>query len=276
MIRAGVIGHPIAHSRSPLIHGHWLEKFNIDGSYERFDVAPQDLPRFIGAMRENGLSGCNCTLPHKEAVLALAGKASDAAKAIGAANTLWFENGVLHADNTDAPGYLANLDEEAPGWDQRLQEVMVLGAGGAARAILHALLSRGAGRIHLVNRSPERAEALAAAFGPRIQPVSWDAHEKLLGSLDLLVNSTSLGMRGQPGLTIDSTRLPSHATVSDIVYIPLETELIASARAAGLKTSGGLGMLLHQAAPGFAHWFGTMPEVTAELRALIEASLPKE
>jgi shikimate dehydrogenase len=273
MIRAGVIGYPIAQSRSPMIHGYWLRQLGILGSYERFEVAPGALPQFIHALRDQGLAGCNCTIPHKEAVLALADEMSPAARAIGAANTLWFEGGRLMADNTDAPGFLANLDEEAPGWDADLSAVMVLGAGGAARGILYALLNRGAETIFLANRTIDRAEALADVFGPRVRPISWDVISRHLSAARLLVNTTALGMKGQSALDIDLSPLKPGATVSDIVYAPLETDLLLSARAQGLRSSGGLGMLLHQAVPGFEHWFGQRPSVTPELRALLEADL---
>jgi shikimate dehydrogenase len=273
MIRAGVIGYPIAQSRSPMIHGYWLRQLGILGSYERFEVVPGALPTFIHGLRAQGLVGCNCTIPHKEAVLALADEISPAARAIGAANTLWFEGGRLMADNTDAPGFLANLDDEAPGWDADLSAVMVLGAGGAARGILYALLARGAEMIFLANRTIDRAEALASAFGPRVRAIRWDAILRHLSAARLLVNTTALGMKGQPALDIDLSPLNPGATVSDIVYVPLETGLLQAARAQGLRSSGGLGMLLHQAVPGFEHWFGQRPSVTPELRALLEADL---
>jgi shikimate dehydrogenase len=288
MKRAGVIGHPIVHSRSPLIHGHWLKTLGIEGRYDRFDVAPDRLAEFIGTLDQKGLAGINCTLPHKEAVLQLADTIMPAAKAIGAANTLWFDQGKLHADNTDAAGYLSSLDQDCPGWDKQLETVMVLGAGGAARAILYALMQRGAGTIRLVNRSLERAQALAAEFQnrayasntkTRMLPVSWDMRnvESMLRETDFLVNTTSLGMKGQPaldlGMMIDA--LPGHAAVSDIVYVPLETALIHAAKVRGLAVSPGLGMLLHQAAPGFAHWFGIMPHVTTALRMLVEIDIQK-
>jgi shikimate dehydrogenase len=256
-----------------MIHGYWLRQLGILGSYERFEVVPGDLPTFIHGLRAQGLVGCNCTIPHKEAVLALADEISPAARAIGAANTLWFEGGRLMADNTDAPGFLANLDDEAPGWDADLSAVMVLGAGGAARGILYALLARGAEMIFLANRTIDRAEALASAFGPRVRAIRWDAILRHLSAARLLVNTTALGMKGQPALDIDLSPLNPGATVSDIVYVPLETGLLQAARAQGLRSSGGLGMLLHQAVPGFEHWFGQRPSVTPELRALLEADL---
>jgi shikimate dehydrogenase len=273
MIKAGVIGHPIAHSRSPLIHGHWLYALGIKGSYERFDVPPEALGSFIAALGSNGLSGCNCTLPHKEAVLRLADRVLPAAEAIGAANTLWFEHGKLCADNTDAPGFLANLDEEAPGWDKTLNQIVIIGAGGAARGILYALLQRGAASVRIANRSIQRAASLAEEFGPRVTPLAMEDVAAALPRTDLLVNTTSLGMKGQPPLMLDLAGLPGHAVVSDIVYIPLATPLLAAAKARGLRFSGGLGMLLHQAVPGFERWFGERPSVTPELRRLIEADI---
>jgi shikimate dehydrogenase len=273
MIKAGVIGYPIAHSRSPMIHGHWLKALRIDGCYDRYEVLPDALAGFISGMRSQGLSGCNCTLPHKEAVMALSDDILPAAQAIGAANTLWFEEGRLMADNTDALGYAASLDAEAPGWDRNLSRAVVLGAGGAARAVLHALLSRGAERILLVNRTLDRAEALAAAFGPRVKPFDWSTIDQALDGADFLVNTTSLGMKGQAPLKCDATMLHPEATVSDIVYVPLETPLVATARESGRRAVGGLGMLLQQAVPGFAHWFGQTPQVTPELRQLVEADI---
>jgi shikimate dehydrogenase len=283
--RAGVIGHPIAHSRSPIIHGHWLKTLQIEGHYERFDVVPGELAAFISTLQSQGLAGINCTLPHKEAVLSLADHILPAAQAIGAANTLWFEQDRLYADNTDATGFLASLDQDCPGWDRQLESAMILGAGGAARAILHALLQRGVSTIFLVNRSLERATALADHWQNNvglnrtqmIMPMAWDMTlvESILPRIGLLVNTSSLGMKGQAALDFDSAihALPDHAVVSDIVYVPLETALITAAKARGLTVSPGLGMLLHQAAPGFAHWFGVMPEVTPALRTLVEADI---
>lgn len=273
MLKAGVIGYPIAQSRSPLIHGYWLERHGIKGSYDRHAVTPEALEDFIAGLRENGFAGCNVTIPHKEAVLRLAAKVTPAARAIGAANTLWFEDGQLWADNTDAPGFLASLDSDAPGWDESTEAALVLGAGGAARGIIHALGSRGVRRIFLANRSEQRAHDLAAAMGSHVQPVPSGGIPAALAASGLLVNTTSLGMKGQPALSIDLSPLRPTAIVSDIIYAPLETDLVLQARARGLRVSPGLGMLLHQAVPGFERWFGLRPEVTPELRALVEADV---
>ena len=270
---ACLIGWPAAHSRSPLIHHHWLHTLGIVGGYVIEAVPPEDLAAFIGYLGGRGFVGANVTIPHKERVLELA--APDArARAIGAANTLWFEGDVLRATNTDVEGFINNLDASASGWD-RAEEAVVLGSGGAARAVLFGLLERGIKRIHVVNRTAPRAQALADQFGDRVQPVGWDHVATLLPRAGLLVNTTSLGMHGQPPLDLDIAALPSSAVVADLVYVPLETALLAAARARGLRVADGLGMLLHQAVRGFELWFGTRPQVSAELRALVEADLTK-
>jgi shikimate dehydrogenase len=216
--------------------------------------------------------GANVTIPHKEAALALS--TPDArANAVGAANTLWRDGATLRSTNTDVEGFLGNLDAAAPGWDRGLKSVVVLGAGGSARAVLFGLIERGVPRIHLVNRTHERSQALAERFGAAVVPSPWEEAGALLGSAGLLVNSTSLGMKGQPPLEIDVGLLPANAVVADLVYVPLVTPLLAAARARGLATADGLGMLLHQAVRGFSLWFGVKPAVTAELRALVEADL---
>ena len=272
MRAACVIGWPVKHSRSPMIHGYWLRKYGIAGEYRREAVTPEDLSGFVAGLAERGYVGANVTLPHKEAVLRLS--VPDArAKAVGAANTLWFEQGALHSTNTDVEGFLGNLDVAAPGWDSGLGTAVVLGAGGSARAILYGLLERGAGRVVLINRTLAKAAALASAFGPRVEAHEWSAMPEALRSARLLVNTTSLGMTGQPPLDIDLGALPRDAAVADIVYAPLVTPLLAQARARGLPTADGLGMLLHQAVRGFSLWFGITPEVTPDLRALVEADL---
>jgi len=272
--KAFVIGHPIAHSRSPKIHGHWLAAHGIAGSYEAIDVAPADLSAFLAGLRKNGFSGGNVTLPHKEAVFAGAGRRDEAAELIGAVNTLWFEDGILVGGNTDAYGFAANLDEYAPGWAADGPAV-VLGAGGAARAVIHALKTRGVNDIRIANRTLARAEELRDRFGAGITAHPLEAVPELLGDTDLLVNTTSVGMagKGKEELPADPALLPPHAVVTDIVYVPLETPLLAAARTRGLTTVDGLGMLLHQAVPGFERWFAIRPQVTPELRALIVADL---
>jgi len=273
---ACVIGWPIRHSRSPLIHGYWLRHHGIAGDYRREAVPPEAFAGFIGSLAERGYVGANVTLPHKEAALRLA-DADERARAVGAANTLWLEAGRLRATNTDVEGFVRNLDAAAPGWDRDADPAVVLGAGGSARAVLYGLLERGVGRIVLVNRSRDKAETLAAdfaaRFGPRITVAGWNEAGPALGGAGLLVNTTSLGMTGEPPLAIDLAPLPAHAVVADLVYAPLVTPLLAAAEARSLRTADGLGMLLHQAVRGFALWFGVTPEVTPELRRLIEADL---
>jgi len=271
---AFVIGHPIAHSRSPLIHGTWLAAYGIDGSYTAIDVDPLDLPRFFARLREGEFVGGNVTIPLKEAVFALCDSVDPLARTIGAANTLVRQpDGGVHGFNTDFMGFLGNLDQNAPGWDRNLGEAIVLGAGGACRAVLVALRERGIGRVHLLNRTVDKAAALAATMGESVRPGPLAAFRDLAPRAGLLVNTTSIGMHGSrfDDLPLDS--LPPTALVTDLVYVPLETPLLAAARARGLRTVDGLGMLLHQAVPGFAAWFGVTPEVTPELRARVEATL---
>jgi shikimate dehydrogenase len=270
---ACLIGWPAAHSRSPLIHRYWLRTLGIEGGYVIEAVPPDDLRDFVLRLSLHGFVGANVTIPHKESVLALS--TPDArAKAVGAANTLWFADGELHSTNTDVEGFINNLDASAPGWDAA-EEALVLGAGGSSRAVVFGLLERGIGRVHPANRTTARAEALAREFGSRVQPMTWDAINDVLPRARLLVNTTSLGMRGQPVLEVDIARLPQEAVVADLVYVPLTTPLLAAAQARGLKTADGLGMLLYQAVRGFELWFGKRPQVTAELRALVEADLTK-
>ena len=271
--RAFVIGHPIAHSRSPLIHGTWLRNYGIDGSYEAIDVEPAALPSLFERLRNGEFAGGNVTIPHKEAVFALCDSLDPLAKTIGAVNTLVATAGRVHGYNTDFMGFLGNLDQNAPGWSDGVEQVIVLGAGGAARAILVALRERGIGRIHLLNRTPEKAELLALAIGGPIEPGPLSAFPQLAPRAGLVVNTTSLGMHGTAFADLPLDRLPREALVTDIVYVPLETPLLATARQQGLRTVDGLGMLLHQAIPGFEAWFGVRPEVTPGLRAAIEATL---
>lgn len=270
--RAFVCGHPVAHSRSPKIHGHWLRAYAIDGSYTAIDVAPEDFPAFAASLNAQGFAGGNVTIPHKEAAFRAVQRRDEAAEQIGAVNTLWFEDGVLTGGNTDAAGFSANLDDIAPGWTD-CGAAAVLGAGGAARAVIHALKQRGFTDIRVVNRTLSRAVELADRFGAGVSAFSYRDARDLLGDVGLLVNTTSLGMRGNDDLPVDPALLPDRATVTDIVYVPLETPLLAAARARGLKTVDGLGMLLHQAVPGFERWFGIRPEVTPQLRELIIADL---
>jgi shikimate dehydrogenase len=272
-MNACVIGHPIRHSRSPLIHNHWLALHGLPGRYDRQDVTPEQLAPFLRGLAAAGYCGCNVTIPHKEAVLSLADVIHPTARAIGAANLLWIEGGRLHADNTDAAGYVANLDAEAPGWRDRVDAALVLGAGGAARAVIHGLLAAGVARILIHNRTSARADALAAVFGSRVVAVPDSLVAEAANTADLLVNTTLVGMAGDPALPIPLATLEPGTIVSDIVYVPLETPLIVAARARGLAVVPGLGMLLHQAVGAFARWYGITPRVTPELRALIEADV---
>lgn len=266
--KAFVCGHPIAHSRSPKIHGYWLNAYGINGSYEAIDVSPESFPGFMDSLRSGAFAGGNVTLPNKEAAFLLADRRDAVAEEIGAANTLWVAGGLVHASNTDAYGFSANLDERAPGWD-RGQTAVVLGAGGAARAVVQALKSRGFGDIRIVNRTVIRALELADRFGGTASAHGTDACRELCGDADFLVNTTSLGMAGDGALPADPAWLPAGAIVTDIVYVPLETPLLSAAKRLGLKTVDGLGMLLHQAVPGFERWFGTRPVVTDKLRDMI-------
>lgn len=271
-LRAFVIGHPIAHSRSPLIHGHWLAHYGIGGSYERIDVAPQNLAGFLRDLPSSGYRGGNVTIPHKEEVFRAVKRRDEAAALIGAINTLWVEDGLVFGSNTDAAGFAADLDHRAPSWRQS-RAALVLGAGGASRAILFALRQAGIADIRLVNRTVARAVELAGRFGPGIEAAGWDAADELAASADLVVNTTSIGLKGEGGVPLDVGRLPDGATVVDIVYAPLETPLLAAAARRGLRTIDGLGMLLHQAVPGFERWFGVRPQVTESLRQRIVADL---
>jgi shikimate dehydrogenase len=271
--RAGVAGWPVAHSRSPTIHRHWLGELGLAGSYERFAVPPGEFREFAARIGRDGLAGANITLPHKETACTVCDRRTPVAEALGAVNTVWREDRLLWGDNTDVAGFLANMDESAPGWAERAKSAVVIGAGGAARAIVYALTSRGFERIAVVNRTQARAEALAVQFGDPTRAVNRAALATELTRADLLVNTTSLGMTGQPPLVVDLSALPDGAVVADVVYVPLRTPLIEAARARGLRAAEGLGMLLHQAAPAFARWFGRTPVVTPALRALVAAEV---
>ena len=270
---ACLIGWPAAHSRSPLIHHYWLRTLGVEGGYTIEAIPPEGFAEFVLHLSTHGFVGANVTLPHKERALALS-KPDTRALSVGAANTLWYEGGELRSTNTDIEGFINNLDACAPGWD-RAEDALVLGAGGASRAVVFGLIERGIKRVHLANRTLDRARALADQFGADVHPLAWEAIAEVLPRAGLLVNTTSLGMHGQPALEIDVGLLPPHAVVADLVYVPLETPLLAAARGRGLQVADGLGMLLHQAVRGFELWFGQRPQVTAELRALVEADLTK-
>jgi shikimate dehydrogenase len=273
-IRAAcIIGWPVEHSRSPLIHNYWLKRYGVAGEYRREAVPPQQFADFVKSLPARGYVGANVTVPHKEAALALS-HPDDRAEKVGAANTLWFgDDGSLRSTNTDVEGFLDNLDACAPRWDSDLRKAVVLGAGGAARAVVYGLVLRGIERIIVVNRTESRAELMSERFGARVQVAHWDKRDALLADAALVVNATTLGMEHQPTLALDTARLPGHALVADLVYVPLTTPLLAAAKGRGLQAADGLGMLLHQAVRGFALWFGKKPAVTPELRALLEADL---
>ena len=273
--RAFVCGHPISHSRSPLIHGHWLASHDIDGSYVAVDRAPEAFPGFLAGLAGHGFIGGNVTIPHKQAAFEAVALRDGAAEAVGAVNTVWLENGRLAGSNTDVYGFSANLDAGAPGWRQA-GHALVIGAGGAARAVVHALAEAGIGRLTIANRSIDRAEGLCAMAPGRAEATVLSAMGTCVPHADLIVNTSSLGMQGQPPLDIDLSKAAAGTIVTDIVYAPLETPLLRHARACGLATVDGLGMLLHQAVPGFERWFGIRPSVTPALRDLVVADLDRK
>ncbi|MFG1462742.1 shikimate dehydrogenase [Xanthobacter sp. DSM 24535] len=272
-VKLCISGHPVAYSRSPMLHGYWMEKQGLAGSYGREDVPPEDASAFYANFAAHGYAGGNVTAPNKEIAFRTVAEADETARALGAVNTLWFEDGRLHGGNTDVYGFMANLDAGAPGWDTSGGPVLVLGAGGAARAIVYGLLSRGVEKLWLANRTLNRAQALADQFGPRVVPISLNEIAAPLADAALLVNTTSLGMKGHPPLELDFSPLKTEAVVTDAVYVPLETPLLKAARARGHRIVDGLGMLLHQGVPGFERWFGVRPQVDAPLRDLIVADL---
>ncbi len=276
--KAVIIGKPVSHARSPLIHGFWLHQLGLDGRYDRLEVEPGAVRKTLQQFRAEGYRGGNVTVPHKEEAFAACDELTEAARIAGAVNTFWFEDGRIHGDNTDGSGFVAHLDATHPGWDANRPNILVVGAGGAARGVIVPLLNRSIGAMTIVNRSSERARILAndivrARPGTNIAVENWTDLAGLLARTDLLINTTSLGMKGQPPLDLPLQQLPSSAIVADIVYVPLETPLLAAAKARGLRTLDGLGMLLHQAVPGFERWFGARPAVDAALRAHILADL---
>ena len=270
--RVCVMGQPVSHSRSPMIHGYWLQSLGIIGAYDLKELSPEAFDGFVTHLEANGYVGGNVTVPHKEAAFRLVEHRDAAAEAIGAVNTVWLDRGRLMGGNSDAHGFVTNLDELAPGWQVSGAKAVVMGAGGGARAAVYALVTRGV-EVAIVNRSVERAEALATHFGKGTKAYGHDALAGLLPSADLLVNCTSCGMVDKPALAIDLTTLKSSAVVYDIVYVPLETPLLAAARRRGNRTVDGLGMLLQQAGFGFTKWFGITPRVTQGLRAPIEKDI---
>jgi shikimate dehydrogenase len=279
MIKAGVVGWPIHHSRSPLIHGYWLEQHGIAGSYEKLAIAPEEFAGFVRSLRENEYAGCNVTIPHKEAAFSLADNVSEEARAVGAANLLWLQDGRVMASNTDTFGFVESLDKVSPGWRDVSGHRLVLGAGGAARAIIYGLLQSGPSPVVLTNRTRQRAQEIAqslAADGERIRVIDWDERQSAIAGAGLVVNTTSLGLSGNPALEIELSSAPPDCVVSDIVYSPLETSLLSQARNRELRAVDGLWMLLYQAVPSFEAWFGVRPEVTRELRQMVEDDLIAE
>jgi shikimate dehydrogenase len=275
MKRACVIGWPITHSRSPLIHGFWLRRYGIDGAYTKEAVAPENLQSFLSALRTQGFEGCNVTLPHKEAAFAAAVRRDPSAVAVGAANTLWFENGELACANTDTYGFMANLAQCAPGWRNQAGPAVVLGAGGSARAVVYGFLEDGRSDVRVFNRSLERAQDLAKHFGARVSAWPWEARQEHVPDAAVIVNATTLGLNGSGNPEVDFSRARRGAVAADLVYVPLATAFLKSAADNGLTAVDGLGMLLHQAVPGFEKWFGVRPEVTRELYDLVAQDIGK-
>ncbi|MFM7800685.1 MAG: shikimate dehydrogenase [Limnohabitans sp.] len=273
-VLAGVMGWPISHSRSPVIHGHWIHQLGLRGTYVPLAVNPVLLPQALGGLAALGFAGCNLTLPHKVDALAYVHQLDDKARQIGAVNTVMVNpDGSLRGTNTDAFGYIQSLHEAQSGWQAAQAVAVVLGAGGAARAIIWALADAGAKEIRLLNRSGEKADVLASEYGSPVHAYAWEQRHDALSDATLLVNTTTQGMQGQPVLDIDLAKLPVHAVVSDIVYTPLQTDLLIRAHHRGNPTVNGLGMLLHQARPGFAAWFGVMPDVTPDLWKAVMSTL---
>ncbi|MFS8047173.1 shikimate dehydrogenase [Rhizobium sp. BR 314] len=275
-VNAFVTGYPVKHSRSPLIHGYWLRQLGLAGSYRAHEVSVEDFSSFIASLKDgtSGFVGGNVTIPHKEAAFKLADRPDELSGELGASNTLWVENGLLHATNTDGRGFTANLDERHPWWD-RSDRAVILGAGGASRAIIQAVRDRGFKEIHVVNRTLERARELADRFGERVHAHPMAALGEVMRGAGLFINTTSLGMDGEAAPRIDFSPLVEGAVVTDIVYVPLKTPLLAQAEEQGFAIVDGLGMLLHQAVPGFEKWFGKRPAVDETLRALIIADMEK-
>ncbi len=270
--RACIMGHPVAHSRSPMIHGYWLKQLGIDGAYDFKDLTPEAFPAFIAGLGSNGYVGGNVTVPHKEAAFRGVSQRDAASEAVGAVNVLWVENGKLMGGNSDVHGFINNLDVTAPGWQVANACAVVLGAGGSARSAVYAFTQRGV-RVKLVNRTIERAQELAKHFGALVSAHRQDELPALLLQADVLVNCTSMGMDAKPPLLIDLTPLKRSAVVYDIVYVPLETGLLAQAKQRGHRCVDGLGMLLHQAGYGFQKWFGAKTAITPALRSIVEADI---
>ena len=275
--RAFVLGWPVAHSRSPLIHRYWLSVHDLDGYYDRLEIQPQEIHSFLEKLPylegSDGYIGGNVTIPYKETAFGACRTVTDQARRMGAVNTLWIGDGQLHGDNTDSYGFATNLDHYAPGWDDRAGPALVIGAGGASRAVLVALAERGIDEIRVTNRTADRARQTLEDLGVTATIVPWDQRREATRDIGLLVNTTSLGMAGQPPLDLPLDLVPADAVVNDIVYVPLLTPLLNQARERGLRFVDGLGMLLHQAVPGFERWFGVRPKVDDKLRNILIADL---
>ena len=276
MKKACVIGWPIQHSRSPLIHNYWIKKYKIDALYERHAVEPSELKQFISSLHSRGFAGCNVTIPHKETVLQFVEKFDEKVAKTGSLNTIYFKDGKICATSTDGQGFLNNVLANAATFDFKNQNIMMIGAGGSAKAICERLIHQQVKTICIHNRTAARVAELQSIFGDKIQSISENGLAKNLARSDMLINTTSQGMVGQPQLSIDLNGLPKHAIVADIVYVPLKTNLILKAENLGLTAIPGLGMLLHQAVEGFNHWFGVRPEVTIELHNLIAENILAE
>jgi shikimate dehydrogenase len=272
-IKAAVIGHPIKHSKSPLIHNYWIEKYGLAGSYEAIDLSPENLESGLKRLIDEGYTGFNFTVPHKQSMLKICDELDNSAKVVGAVNTALVRGGKIHGSNTDSFGFLANITQSEPNFEFDLGPAVVLGAGGAARAVISGLIGMRAPQIILINRTKEKAEALAQDMGfgtdDMIRVVDWEGRAEALDHANLLVNTTSLGMEGQPPLGIDLSQLPSFALVNDIVYAPLYTDLLTAAKGRGNPVVTGIGMLLHQARPAFKEWFGLMPDIDEDLQELV-------
>lgn len=276
MIKACVIGWPISHSRSPLIHGYWLKYHGIDGRYLRQPVEPSALEEFLNSLQANGYAGCNVTIPHKEHAFQIIKSTDKSTRRLGAVNTVFLRDGKTFGTNTDGEGFINSLHQSAPTLSLRNARVVVLGAGGASLAVVNAVLQQGAAEVAVANRTVEKANLLRERFGPTVVAVPWDSIPEQLSECSLLVNTTSLGMKGQPQLEIDLSCLDERAVVADIVYIPLRTKLLQDAARRGNHVVEGLGMLLHQAVRGFSLWFGVTPDVTAELYTLVARDIDPE
>jgi shikimate dehydrogenase len=272
-VLAGVMGWPIAQSRSPILHNYWIEKYRLNGRYVPLAVRPELLADAIRGLPALGFRGCNLTMPHKQYAMAMVDSLTDTAKRIGAVNCIVIgDDGKMSGTNNDGNGYVLSVQEIAPQWKPSDGPIAILGAGGAARALIVALLERGASEIRLINRTFEKAERLAKEFGAAIKPIAWSQRDDAIGDVVLLTNATNQGMTGNPPLEISLAKLSSKTLVSDLIYVPPETAFLRAAKARGNVTINGLGMLLHQARPAFQAWFGVMPDITTDLRAAIMAT----